>query len=223
MSLPTGTSLGVYEIVASLGVGGMGEVYRARDTRLGRDVALKILPLSRHDDLESRARFEREARTLAALNHPRIAAIHDLIDVGDRRAMVMELVEGPTLAQVMAAGPVPLQTAIGYAIDISEALSIAHAAGIGASGSEARQRRADLVRIRQGAGFWHRQGVCGGCGTSQRADHDRCPHRGAGRNWNSRVPVTGAGTWSLRRRPQRYLQPGCPAARDDLGQSRVSG
>lgn len=108
----------------------MGEVYRVRDTRLGRDVALKVLPFARLNDPESRARFEREARTLAALNDPHIATIHDVIDVGDHRAIIMEFVDGPTLADVMSPGPVPLRTALSYAIHVSEALSVAHAAGI---------------------------------------------------------------------------------------------
>jgi serine/threonine protein kinase len=112
------------------GAGGMGEVYRARDTRLAREVALKLLPISRQDDQSLRARFEREAQTLAALSHPNIAAIYDLIDVGDHRAIVMELVAGPTLREVAARGRVPLRLAIGYAVDISDALSSAHAAGI---------------------------------------------------------------------------------------------
>ena len=95
MPLSPGTRVGAYEIVAALGAGGMGEVYRVRDTRLGREVALKTLPISKYDDPGSRARFEREARTLAALNNPHIAAIHDVIDVGDHRAIVMELIDGP--------------------------------------------------------------------------------------------------------------------------------
>jgi serine/threonine protein kinase len=130
MSLSAGTRLGPYEIVAPLGAAGMGEVYRACDTRLGRVVALKVLPISLHGDPALQARFEREAQALAALNHPRIAAIHDVVDVGDHRAIVMEFVPGPTLAEVIAQGPGPLRTAIGYAIDIADALSVAHAAGI---------------------------------------------------------------------------------------------
>jgi serine/threonine protein kinase len=90
----------------------MGEVYRARDTRLGRDVALKVLPISRYDDPALLARFEREAQALAALNHPHIAAIYDVVDVGDYRAIVMELVAGSTLAEVVARGPVPVRTVI---------------------------------------------------------------------------------------------------------------
>jgi Tol biopolymer transport system component len=122
--------IGAYDVIARLGEGGMGEVFRARDNRLGREVALKVLPLTRHHDPEAQARFEREARTLAALNSPHIAAIHDIVDVGDRRAIVMELVAGRTLAQLMGDGPPPLRTAVGYAIDIAEALRVAHGAGI---------------------------------------------------------------------------------------------
>ena len=130
MTLAPGTDLGAYKIIAPLGAGGMGEVYRARDTRLGREVALKVLPLSRQDDRERRARFAREAQALAALNNPHIAAVYDVVDIGEHRAIVMELVMGPTLAEVIARGPVPLRLALGYAIDISDALGAAHAAGI---------------------------------------------------------------------------------------------
>jgi len=130
MRLSSGARIGPYEIVASLGAGGMGEVYRARDTRLNREVAVKVQPISLHADPALRARFEREAQALAALNHPHIAAIYDVIDVADHRAIVMELVPGSTLAERMASGPVLLRDAIRYGIHISDALSVAHAAGI---------------------------------------------------------------------------------------------
>ena len=125
-----GTRLGPYEIVASLGSGGMGEVYRARDTRLGREVALKVLPHDLLDDAQRLARFEREAQILAALSHPHIATLHDVVEGGGQRAMVMELVSGRSLAEIMAAGAVPPRAALGYAIEICDALSAAHAAGI---------------------------------------------------------------------------------------------
>ena len=130
MSLAPGTGLGAYEIIAALGAGGMGEVYRARDTRLNRDVALKILPIWGIDDPDFRARFKREAQALAALNSPHIAAIHDVIDFDGHQAIIMELVLGTTLLEVIARGPVPVRLAIGYAIDISEALRVAHGASI---------------------------------------------------------------------------------------------
>ncbi len=99
MTLATGTKFGPYEILSPLGAGGMGEVYRARDTKLGRDVAIKILPEAFARDAERMARFEREAKVLASLNHPNIAAIYGFEDSGTARALVMELIEGPTLAE----------------------------------------------------------------------------------------------------------------------------
>ena len=125
-----GRSLGPYEVIAKLGEGGMGEVYRARDTKLAREVALKILPESVARDSDRLMRFEREARTLAALNHPHIAQIHGVEDTGQTRALVMELVEGEDLAQRIARGRVPLDEALPIARQIAEALEAAHDAGI---------------------------------------------------------------------------------------------
>jgi eukaryotic-like serine/threonine-protein kinase len=112
MSLPTGTSRGPYEVVALLGAGGMGEVYRARDTRLGRDVALKIVPEIFVADGDRLMRFEREAKTLASLNHSHIAQIYGVEESEGTRALVMELVEGEDLAQRIARGPLPLDEAL---------------------------------------------------------------------------------------------------------------
>ena len=106
MALAAGTRLGPYEIVALLGQGGMGEVYRARDGRLDRDVAIKILPEAFATDAERVSRFQREAKVLASLNHPHIAAIYGLEDAGGAKALVMELVEGEDLAQRLARGAV---------------------------------------------------------------------------------------------------------------------
>src|SRR5713226_10767646 len=121
MPLSAGTKLGPYEILAPIGAGGMGEVYRARDTKLDRDVAIKVLPEALAQDPERLARFEREAKVLAALNHPNIAQIYGL----EQRALVMELVEGETLK-----GPLPLETALNYAKQIADALEAAHEKGI---------------------------------------------------------------------------------------------
>jgi hypothetical protein len=125
-----GASLGPYRILDKLGEGGMGEVYRARDTKLDRDVALKMLPASFADDPERLARFEREAKTLASLNHPHIAHIHGFEDTAGVRALVMELVEGPTLAERIAQGPLALDEALPIARQIAEALEAAHELGI---------------------------------------------------------------------------------------------
>ena len=130
MSLSVGSRLGPYEIVAPLGAGGMGEVYRARDTRLKRDVALKILPESFATDPERLARFQREAEVLASLNHPHIAAIHGFEETGGVQALVLELVEGPTLADRIAAGRIPPVEAHPIARQIADALEAAHEQGV---------------------------------------------------------------------------------------------
>jgi eukaryotic-like serine/threonine-protein kinase len=128
--LKAGTKLGAYDIGALIGAGGMGEVYRARDTRLQRDVALKILPEIFAADPARMARFEREARLLASLNHPHIAAIYGVEESYSCRALVMELVEGPTLAERIAAGPVPVDEALPMMKQVAEALEYAHDHGV---------------------------------------------------------------------------------------------
>jgi len=130
MSLQPGTRLGSYEVTALIGQGGMGEVYRAKDTKLGRDVALKVLPDLFADDPERLARFQREARVLASLNHPNIASIYGLEESGDTRALVLELVEGPTLAERIAQGAIPVEEALPIAKQIAEALEAAHERGV---------------------------------------------------------------------------------------------
>src|ERR671913_1967548 len=127
MALSPGARRGPYEITAKIGAGGMGEVYRARDAKLGRDVALKILPDAFANDPDRLARFEREARTLATLNHPRIAQVYGF---EDNRALVMELVEGEDLSARIARGAIPLDEALPIARQIAEALEAAHDAGI---------------------------------------------------------------------------------------------
>jgi serine/threonine protein kinase len=130
MALSVGTRIGVYEIVAPLGAGGMGEVYRARDTKLGRDVALKILPPPFAADADRVARFEREARLLASLNHPHIGAIYGFEDAGNVPALVLELIEGDTLDDRVRRGPLPLSEALAVAQQIADALDAAHGVGI---------------------------------------------------------------------------------------------
>jgi eukaryotic-like serine/threonine-protein kinase len=130
MGLATGDRIGAYDVVAPLGAGGMGEVYRARDAKLGRDVAIKVLPDAVALDPDRVDRFNREARTLAALNHPHIAAIYGVENAGGRAALVLELVEGPTLADRIAAGPIPVDEALPLARQIADAVGAAHDHGI---------------------------------------------------------------------------------------------
>src|SRR5215475_865325 len=130
MAFAAGSRLGSYEILAAIGAGGMGEVYKARDTRLKRDVALKILPESFATDPERLARFQREAEVLASLSHPNIAIIHGLEKSRGAYALVMELVEGEDLSQRIARGPIPLDEALPIAKQIAEALETAHEQGI---------------------------------------------------------------------------------------------
>jgi eukaryotic-like serine/threonine-protein kinase len=125
-----GRLLGSYQVQARIGVGGMGEVYRARDTKLGRDVAIKILPSRSMSDPGSLARFQREARMLATLNHPHIGAIYGFEIAGDVHALVLELIDGDTLADRLRLGPIPLKPALAIARQITEALDAAHSKGI---------------------------------------------------------------------------------------------
>ena len=138
MALTPGRRLGVYEITARLGEGGMGAVYRATDTSLGRQVAVKVLPDAFAQDAERLARFEREAKTLAALNHPNIAAIYGLERSSGMLALVMELVEGEDLSQRLARGAIPLDEALPVATQIAEALEAAHEQGVTAAPRSAR-------------------------------------------------------------------------------------
>jgi serine/threonine-protein kinase len=130
MALAAGTRIGAYEIIDSLGAGGMGEVYRARDSRLDRHVAIKILPEAFAHDADRLARFEREAKTLAALNHPHVASIYGVEEFTAIRALILELVDGPTLADRIAQGPIPIDEALPIAHQIVDALEAAHEAGI---------------------------------------------------------------------------------------------
>src|SRR5262249_50968207 len=125
MPLGPGARLGPYEIQSALGAGGMGEVFRARDTKLGRDVALKVLPESLAADPERIARMHREAQVLASLNHPNIAAIYGIEESNGTRALVMELVEGEDLSERISRGPIPIEEALPFARQIAEALEAA--------------------------------------------------------------------------------------------------
>ncbi|MGA9505469.1 MAG: serine/threonine-protein kinase, partial [Terriglobales bacterium] len=130
MALTSGTKLGPYEIVASIGAGGMGEVYRARDTRLGRDVALKILPESFARESDRLRRFEQEARSVAALNHPNILAVFDVGQNNGSPFLVSELLEGESLREVLERGPLSQRKTIEYGVQIAQGLAAAHEKGI---------------------------------------------------------------------------------------------
>ena len=130
MPLSSGTRIGVYQVTAKIGAGGMGEVWQARDTKLDRDVALKVLPEAFTSDPERLARFEREAKVLASLNHPNIGSIYGLEESEGVRALVLELVEGPTLAERIAEGAIPVDEALPIAKQIADALEAAHARGV---------------------------------------------------------------------------------------------
>jgi len=130
MSVLAGARLGFYQIVSLIGAGGMGEVYRARDTKLGRDVAIKVLPDAFARDAGRLARFQREAQLLAALNHPNIAAIYGLEEHRGTRYLVLEYVPGETLAERIQRGPLPIGETLDFCSQISEALMAAHENGI---------------------------------------------------------------------------------------------
>src|SRR5215813_15654061 len=130
MALTAGTRIGPYEVTSPLGEGGMGVVFRARDVKLQRDVALKLLPDHFADDADRLSRFQREAQVLGSLNHPNIAQIYGLEESNNTRCIVMELVEGDTLQQRLKRGPIPIDEALRIAKQIAEALEAAHESGL---------------------------------------------------------------------------------------------
>ncbi len=130
MALTSGTRLGPYEILAPLGAGGMGEVYRARDTRLDRSVAIKILPAHLSSDPTRKQRFEREAKTISSLNHPHICVLHDVGYQEGMDYLVMECVEGETMAKRLEKGPLPLEQVLKLGAQVADALDKAHRSGV---------------------------------------------------------------------------------------------
>jgi serine/threonine-protein kinase len=192
MPISVGDRLGPYEILAPLGAGGMGEVYRARDTQLGRDVAIKVLPDALARDPERLARFKHEAKVLAALNHPNIGHIYGV----ESQALVMELVEGETLTSLLKPGPLPMATALDYARQIAEALEAAHDKGIvhrDLKPSNVMVTPEGLVKVLD-FGLANR-----------RHPRNRCVHE------------SGAGARRLRRQAQRYLDIRSGVLRDARG------
>jgi eukaryotic-like serine/threonine-protein kinase len=166
MPLAAGTRFGSYEIFAPIDGGGMGEVYRAKDTKIGRDVALKVLPESLARDPERMARFEREAHVLASLNHPNIATVYGF----EAGAIGMELVEGPTLAERIGGRPMPLDEALPIARQIAEGLEYAHKKRCRPPRSETCQREADRRRQRQDSRLRAGEGA-GGAGPRRQSVH----------------------------------------------------
>ncbi len=154
MSLTPSTKLGPYEILAPIGAGGMGEVYKARDTKLGREVAIKVLPAAFAENEERLARFEREARLLASLNHSNIATLFNLQESEGTHFLVLELVPGETLAERIAKGPIPVNEALPLFEQIAEGLESAHNEGHHPPGSETCQHQGDARGEDQGIGFW---------------------------------------------------------------------
>src|SRR5678815_4146967 len=129
MTLTSGTRLGPYEILSPLGAGGMGEVWKARDTRLDRTVAIKVLPAHLSSSLEGRQRFEREAKTISQLSHPHICSLYDVGREGETEYLVMEYLEGETLSERLVKGPLSLEQTLRYGIEIADALDKAHRQG----------------------------------------------------------------------------------------------
>jgi hypothetical protein len=161
MALTYGTKLGPYEIQSPLGAGSMGEVYRARDTRLNREVAVKILPSHLSDNSEAKQRFDREARAISSLNHPNICTLHDVGRQGGVEFLVMELLDGETLAQRLVKGPLPLEQVLKYGIEICEGLEKARRSGVLHRDLKPRQHHGHHDRG-QTDGLWTRQGEpCG--------------------------------------------------------------
>ena len=154
----TGRRLGSYQVFELIGAGGMGEVYRARDTRLDRDVAIKILPSALTTDADRLVRFEREARVLASVSHPHIAAIYGVEDVDGIQALVLELIPGKTLAERIADGPMPAGEALSIARQIADAIDAAHEKGIVHRDLKPANIKIARRRRRQGARLRSREG-----------------------------------------------------------------
>ena len=200
MSLDSGTTLGSYQVTAKIGQGGMGEVYRARDTKLDRDVALKVLPQAFTDDPDRLARFEREAKVLASMNHPNIGGIHGLEELEGVRALVLEYIDGPTLADRIAQGPIPVDEALPIAKQIAEATRSRSRSGRYSSRSETRQHQAEAGRRGQSARLWFGEGArhCARRRSISVSDADRCRHPDGRDHGDRGVYVAGASTGQAR-------------------------
>ncbi len=226
MTLSAGSKLGPYEILSPLGAGGMGEVYRARDAKLNRDVAIKVLPEAVAEDAERLARFQREAQVLASLNHPHIAAIYGLEKAGNVEALVWSSSKGETLAERIAAGPIPdRRSPRDRAADRGRARGGARE-GDRAPGPQARQREGHAGRQGQGAGLRPGEGADGGpvvAGPDALADPDGRVDAGGGRDRDGGVHVAGAGARQVGRQAGRHLGLRRRAVRDARRAQGVRG
>ena len=205
MPLAPGTILGQYEIRSPLGAGGMGEVYRAHDTRLDREVAIKVLPESLTADPERMRRFEQEARATAALNHPNIIAVFQMATQGDVSYLVEELLEGETLRERLRRGPVPLRKAIDYAVQIAHGLAAAHDKGI----THRDLKPENLFVTKDGRVKILDFGLAklaAAQGSIRSGRHGRPRHGTGDGDGNRGLHVSGAGAWEDRRPPLRHLR-----------------
>ena len=188
-----GKTLAHYEITSQLGKGGMGEVYRAKDRKLGRDVAIKVLPEEFARDADRVARFQREAKLLASLNHPSIAAIYGLEESGGTNFLVLELVEGETLADQIKRGPIPVEESLKLALQIAEALEAAHEKGV----IHRDLKQGHARRQSEGAGFRIGEGIRRRTGRSEPVElphAERYGHTARRDSGHGGVYVAGTGT-----------------------------
>ena len=228
-ALSSGMLLGSYTIVAPLGAGGMGEVYRATDTRLKRQVAIKVLPSMLAADPERLGRFQREAEVLASLNHPHIAAIYGFEEADGVKALVMELVEGATVADRIAQGPIPIDEALPIARQIAEALEAAHERGI-----VHRDLKPANIKVRDDgkvkvldfglAKLTEAPAASVGgdeCVASRDRDEPRHDDRHGHDPRHGGLHVAGAGAWQARRQAHRRVGVRRRALRDAHGEARL--
>ncbi len=227
MTLAAGTRLGPYEILAPIGSGGMGEVYKARDTRLDRTVAIKVLPERSVPSADARQRFEREAKTISQLSHPHICALYDVGREGETEYLVMELLEGETVGERLARGALPLEQTLRYGVEIADALDKAHRQGI----VHRDLKPANVMLTKSGVKLLD-FGLAKAMAPveSKSADHVAADRRGcsepdAGRHDPRDVPVhgTGATRGERGRRADGHLRAGRNAVRDGDGEEAVFG
>ena len=212
-----GQQLGSYRIQSLLGAGAMGEVYRARDTKLGREVAIKVLPRAFTSDPERVRRFEREARVLAALNHPHITVIHGFEEASGMRGLVMELVEGETLADMVARGPMPIADALSIARQIAEALEAAHEHGIVHRDLKPANIKITVQGVVKVLDFGLAKAVSGDGGGADLSQATTIEFESTRRRPDRRhrsLYGPGAGAWKTDRQARRYLGLRLRALRD---------